>query len=53
MIDIIRETQANEYTLHQARHHIELAQAALTQFPSSEYRDALEALAEFVIERQW
>ncbi len=50
---IISETQSIKYTQQCAAQEIELAKTALSQFPPSLYRTALQTLAEFVAQRNY
>ena len=50
-VDAIRESGAIESSLDEAHHFVRNSQRALENLPSSEYRDALWELADFVVER--
>jgi len=52
-IHLIRTTGAAEATLAEARAYIDLAKAALQQLPQNAYRDALEDLADFSLQRAY
>jgi octaprenyl-diphosphate synthase len=52
VLDIVTQRGGLEYTRHQAQIQAGLAQAALDQLPTSDYRTAARALADFVIDRQ-
>ncbi|HPQ95662.1 MAG: octaprenyl diphosphate synthase [Thiothrix sp.] len=52
IMQAIAETQAIEYTMHLARNESRLAMEQLPVLPDSPYRQALEALARFAIERK-
>ena len=51
VVDIVRDTRALDYTLQQARACVRKAQDSLEQVPSSEFRTALIALADFAVTR--
>jgi len=53
ILDRMREGNALEYTLQQAHKHMALAKEAIqsTSFPAPEYKDALLAVAEYIIGR--
>jgi octaprenyl-diphosphate synthase len=51
IITAIKEANSLAYTLQKAREQIELALASITFLNDSVYRQALEAIAEFTIER--
>ncbi len=53
VISIINSTKAIDYTRKVARQEADMAIAALTTLPSSNYTDALYALAEFSITRSY
>jgi geranylgeranyl pyrophosphate synthase len=50
-VNIIRESGAIEATLDEARRFVRRGQAALETLPPSPYRDALEELGDFVVDR--
>jgi octaprenyl-diphosphate synthase len=52
-VALIRRHNAIAHTLDAAREHAERARAALQRLPSNAYREALEALPEFVVERAY
>lgn len=52
-IHLIRTTGAAEATLAEARAYIDLAKAALQQLPQNAFRDALEDLADFSLQRAY
>jgi octaprenyl-diphosphate synthase len=52
-VALIRRHNAIALTLDAAREHAERARAALQRLPSNAYREALEALPEFVVERAY
>lgn len=47
----VKESGAIEYCEQKAREEVDVALSALTQLPKNQYRDALETLARFSIER--
>lgn len=49
--DAIKSTGAIDYTMDKARKHLDLALSALNKLPSSEYVEALSALAKFALKR--
>ncbi len=53
ILDRMREGKALEYTLHQAQKHMARAKEAIrdTTFPAPEYKDALVAVADYIISR--
>lgn len=53
ILDRMREGKALEYTLHQAHKHMARAKEAIqkTSFPVPEYKDALLAIADYIINR--
>lgn len=53
IVEIIESTGAIEYTASIAKQHATLAIAALTDAPDSPYRQAMQTLAEFVVERNY
>jgi len=53
LIEIIESTGAIEYTAQLARQYAHKAGSALLQIPASPYRQALQDLAEFVIQRSY
>ena len=53
IIEIIESTGAIEYTAQAAKQHALKASKLLSDFPDSPYRDALQTLAEFVVERTY
>lgn len=52
VLNIIKETNAVEKSLSTARESAEQAVQALTQVPAGPYRDALETLARYSVDRQ-
>jgi octaprenyl-diphosphate synthase len=53
ILQIIESTEAIRYTSDTARHHALKAKNALTCIKKSPYRQALETLGDFVVERQY
>jgi len=53
IIEIIESTGAIEYTAKAAKQHAFDASKILTDIPDSPYRNALQTLAEFVVERNY
>lgn len=53
IITIINETGAIAYTAQAAKNEVDLAKACLSILPDSEYKQALIALADFSIERNY
>ncbi len=53
IIQAIEETRALDYCLNIAKNHIKLANDALEVFPLSPYKEALENLLHFVLERSF
>lgn len=53
IIEIIESTGAIEYTAKTAKQHAVDARKLLTDIPDSPYRNALQTLAEFVVERNY
>jgi octaprenyl-diphosphate synthase len=53
ILEIIESTKAIEYTAGAAKQHAQLANNALTHIPDSPYRNALQDLAEFVVNRSY
>jgi octaprenyl-diphosphate synthase len=53
ILEIIESTNAIKYTADTAKHHAELAKQALSHIPSTPYRQALEQLSDFVVERTY
>ncbi|EMR12632.1 polyprenyl synthetase [Methylophaga lonarensis MPL] len=53
IVEIIESTGAIKYTATIARQEASAAQAALNALPSSEYTEALSALADFAVERAY
>jgi octaprenyl-diphosphate synthase len=53
IIQAIKETNALSYCLNIARAHIQSAAATLDALPHSHYKEALENLLEFVLERSY
>ncbi len=53
ILDRMREGKALEYTLQQAHKHMDRAREAIqtTSFPVPEYKDALIAVADYIINR--
>ncbi len=53
ILDRMREGKALEYTLHQAHKHMARAKEAIqaTSFPAPQYKDALMAVADYIINR--
>ncbi len=49
--ELIERLGGREYAEHRARHHVDQAQAALTELRESPARDALSRLADYVVER--
>jgi len=52
VLTVIQETNAIEYTYEQAKQHVELALDALTELPESKFKQALNVLASFNLQRQ-
>jgi octaprenyl-diphosphate synthase len=52
VVDIIERRHGIEYTWEKAREHIEAAKQRLLPFPDSKEREALWALADYVIDRK-
>lgn len=52
VVDAIRESGAVESSLSEAREYVDRGLEALSHMPETEERDALEALARFVVERE-
>ena len=53
IISLIESTGAIKYTAETAKKHAELAKKALSSFPISLYRKALEDISDFVVERTY
>lgn len=53
ILGIIESTQAIKYTADAAKKHAQLAKQALAGLPSSDYKQALEDLCDFVVERSY
>jgi octaprenyl-diphosphate synthase len=53
IIEIIESTGAIEYTANTAKHHAHKAIHILNEIPDSPYRDALQTLSLFVVERNY
>lgn len=53
ILAVLKSTDAIQYTAAAARKHANLAKQALTVIPASTYRDALEKLSDFVVERTY
>jgi octaprenyl-diphosphate synthase len=53
ILEVIESTNAIKYTADTAKHHAELAKQALSHIPSTPYRQALEQLSDFVVERTY
>ena len=53
VIDAVESTEAITYTARAAAAEADLAMDALLEVPCSPYRDALEGLAEFAIQRSF
>lgn len=53
ILSAIHETNALDYTLQKAKEHVVMAQQALRMIPNSTYRDALIALAQFAVTRNY
>lgn len=53
ILGIIESTDAIKYTADTAKHHAERAREALKIVPSNPYRQALEELSTFVVERSY
>ncbi len=53
ILGIIESTDAIKYTADAARHHAQQAKRALAPIVASPYRQALEALSDFVVERTY
>jgi geranylgeranyl pyrophosphate synthase len=53
ILDRMREGKALEYTLDEAHKHMNRAKEAIqtTEFPAPEYKDALLAVADYIINR--
>jgi octaprenyl-diphosphate synthase len=53
IIHAIKETAALDYCLAIARKHIDVARASLNDLPDSPYKEALDHLLEFVLQRSY
>jgi octaprenyl-diphosphate synthase len=53
ILEIIESTEAIKYTATTAKYHAQKAKQALSVLPSTPYRQALEALSDFVVERTY
>ncbi|MDQ7072664.1 MAG: octaprenyl diphosphate synthase [Gammaproteobacteria bacterium] len=53
IITIIKETGAIDYTAQAAKNEVNLAQSCLSVLPDSAYKQALTALADFAIDRNY
>ena len=53
ILSLIESTGAIKYTAETAKKHAELAKKALSSFPISLYRKALEDISDFVVERTY
>jgi octaprenyl-diphosphate synthase len=53
ILKIIESTDAIKYTADSAKYHVEQAKRALAPIPSSPYRQALEDLSDFVVNRAY
>ncbi|WP_456466604.1 polyprenyl synthetase family protein [Methanopyrus sp.] len=53
VIEILRELGAIDYARERAREYAEAAKEALSRLPGNEHREFLEAVADFVVEREF